>query len=243
VKFVPLALTPLFLVAGWRAARDRKRFAWQAGALLALAGVVLYVPYFTPGQTWEELALRPFRQSTLFTTSLPAMLSFWLEGQIAQDQAQNLARNLALAGWGLFALWQTWRLWRQPAVPPAVGFAFLVNGCYAVLLYFLLIACLWFQPWYLVWLLALAPLLGPSPHVGAVMLFSALVQLKYFIFGFAWLWRTPMDDILVPEAVTTALIFAPMLLVYGWLAGRRLRWRQVDQRQNTGNRKQDRGLK
>ena len=89
-----------------------------------------------------------------------------------------------------------------------------------MLLYFLLFACLWFQPWYLVWLLALAPLLGRSPHAAAVVAFSALVQVKYFIFDFAWFWRTPMDDILVPEVATTVLIFAPMLMVYVMLARR-----------------------
>ena len=223
VKFVPLALIPLYLVAGWRAAGDRWRFVWRAGALLALAGVVLYFPYYTPGQSWEELALRPFHQADLFTTSLPAVLSFRLEGFMAQDEAQRVARDLAMAGWAIFSVWQTWRLWREPAEQTAAaGLASLAGRSYAVLLYFLLFACLWFQPWYLVWLLALAPLLGPSPHAGAVMIFSLLVQVKYFIFDFAWYWQTPMEDILAPEVATTVLIFVPMLLVYArLLRGRR----------------------
>lgn len=221
VKFVPLALTPLFLVAGWRAARDRRQFLWGAGALLALAGVALYAPYYTPGQPWETLALRPFHQADLFTTSLPAVFSFWLEGFMTQTQAQSLARDAAMAGWAIFSIWQTWQFWRHPAKRTAPGsLASLAERSYAVLLYFLLFACLWFQPWYLVWLLALAPLLGPSPHAAAIMLFSALVQVKYFIFDFAWFWRTPMDDILAPEVATTVLIFVPMLLVYARLVRR-----------------------
>lgn len=221
VKFVPLALIPLFLVAGWRSARDRGRFLWGAGALLALSAAVLYRPYYTPGQPWELLALRPFHQADLFTTSLPAVLSFWLEGFLTQAQAQSLTRDVAMAGWGLFALWQTWRLWREPGEHTARGsLTSLAGRSYAVLLYFLLFACLWFQPWYLVWLLALAPLLGRSPHAAAIMAFSALVQVKYFIFDFAWFWRTPMDDILAPELATTVLIFVPMLVVYAMLVRR-----------------------
>lgn len=221
VKFVPLALTPLFLVAGWRSARDRGRFLAGAGALLALSAVALYFPYYQAGQPWEALATRPFHQSDLFTTSLPAVLSFWLEGFMAQANAQSLTRDVAMAGWAIFALWQTWRLWRDRAAATAGGsLAALAGRSYAVLLYFLLFACLWFQPWYLVWLLALAPLLGRSPHAWAVVAFSALVQVKYFIFDFAWFWRTPMDNILFPEVATTVLIFAPMLMVYVMLARR-----------------------
>jgi len=200
---------------------------------LGLAAVALYLPYYQPGGTWESLALRPFHQADLFTTSLPAMLSFWLEGFLEQPQAQNLARDAAMAGWGLFVLWQTWRLWRQPEAERAgSGLAALAGRSYAVLLYFLLFACLWFQPWYLVWLLALAPLLGRSPHAGAIILFSTLVQVKYFIFDFAWFWRTPMDDILTPEAATTALVFVPVLVVYALLARRRQA--TVSQRVATG---------
>lgn len=221
VKFVPLALTPLYLVAGWRVASDRRQFLWGAGALLALAGVVLYAPYYTPGQPWELLALRPFHQADLFTTSLPAVLSFWLEGLVTQAQAQSLARDAAMASWGIFSIWQTRQFWRHPAKRTAPGsLASLAERSYAVLLYFLLFACLWFQPWYLVWLLALAPLLGPSPQAGAVMVFSALAQVKYFIFDFAWFWRAPMDDILAPEMATTVLIFVPMLLLYARLVRR-----------------------
>jgi hypothetical protein len=220
VKFVSLALTPLYLVAGWRDARDKWRFVWRAGALCVLATVVLYAPYYTPGQAWEDLALRPFHQADLFTTSLPAVISFKLEDYMARDEAQRVARDLAMAGWAVFTIWQIWRLWRDPAGQGAAGIAPLARRSYLVLLYFLLFACLWFQPWYLVWLLALAPLLGPSPHAVAIVMFSALVQVKYFIFDFAWYWQTPIPDILAPEVATTVMIFAPMLLVYALLARR-----------------------
>jgi hypothetical protein len=220
VKFVSLPLTPLFLLAGWRAASDKWRFVWRAGALCALAGVVLYAPYYTPGQTWQELAVRPFHQTDLFTTSLPAVLSFKLEESMPRDEAQDVARDLALAGWAVFTVWQTCRLWRDPARQGGPGLASLMQRSYLVLLYFLLFACLWFQPWYLVWLLALAPLLGPSPHAGAIILFSALVQVKYFIFDFVWYWQTPIPTLLAPEVATTVLIFAPMLLVYALVARR-----------------------
>jgi hypothetical protein len=189
--------------------------------MLTVAGLVLYVPYYAPGQGWEQLALRPFHQADLFTTSLPAVFSFWMEGFRTQTEAQSLARDAAMAGWAIFTAWQTWRLWRDSAGRTGSGsLVSLAGRSYAVLLYFLLFACLWFQPWYLVWLLALAPLLGPSPHAAAVIVFSLLAQVKYFIFEFVWLWRTPMDDILVPEVATTVAIFVPILLVYAWLVRR-----------------------
>lgn len=237
LKFVSLALVPLYLVAAWREAcpegivprasprsgsGQAPRGAWGragflagAGGMVALATLALYLPYVVPGEEWQTLATRPFRQANLFTTSLPAVVTFLMEKAWDQQAVQSVVRQMAMGGWAVFTAWQTWRLARGPSGP-----AELAVRSYRVLLYFLLLACLWFQPWYLIWLLALAPLLGPGFEAAAVILFSVLVQSKYLIFDFVWFWRTPMDDIIVPEVATTLLIFGPMLGMYAWRAWR-----------------------
>ena len=217
VKFVSLPLIPVFLIAGWRGTASRCRFVLGAAALLLAAAAALYVPYMAEGDTLESLALRPFRQADLFTTSIPALISFVMEKHWEQPAVQSLVRRAAMGGWALYVAWETWRLWRrrpgETGRSPAGAFA---AAGYRILLYFLLFACLWFQPWYLVWLLALAPLLGPGADAGILIVFSALVQVKYFIFDFAWAWETRMVDILAPEAATTVLIFGPMLALLAW---------------------------
>ena len=191
VKFVSLPLVPVYLIVGWRGAVNRSRFVAGAGVLLLAAGVALYLPYYVEGDTLETLVLRPFRQADLFTTSIPALISFLMEKDWEQEVVQSLVRRVAMGGWVAYAVWETWRLWRrQPAVAagrPDGGFA---AASYRILLYFLLFACLWFQPWYLIWLLALAPLLGPGADAGILIAFSGLVQVKYFIFDFVWFWRS-----------------------------------------------------
>ena len=170
--------------------------------MLVAAGVALYLPYYVEGDTLETLVLRPFRQADLFTTSIPALISFLMEKNWEQEAVQSLVRRVAMGGWVAYAVWQTWRTLARDKGRRWLGGRggrFPARSVYRILLYFLLFACLWFQPWYLIWLLALAPLLGPGADAGILIAFSALVQVKYFIFDFAWFWEWPMVDILVPE--------------------------------------------
>jgi hypothetical protein len=111
----------------------------------------------------------------------------------------------------------------SPATPgaatsSALGMAWV---SYRVLWFFLLFACLWFQPWYVVWLVALAPLLGSGRQVAMVILFSAVVHVKYLVFEFAWYWLDPRDVPLIPEVAATLLVFCPLLLCWVW---QRWRW-------------------
>ncbi len=218
VKFVPLVLAPMYLIAGWRTARGRWQYALGAVGLATVAALALYLPYRLPDDILSDLVMRPFRQADLFTTSLPAVVNFVLEGRGDVPEPNALVRRVALGGWAMYAAWETVRLWRRSRQWPkgrgeasAAAPADVAAGSYRTLLYFLLFACLWFQPWYIIWLLALAPLLGPGRHVLTVTAFSVLAQIKYFVFDFAWFWRTPMDDLLVPEVVTTILVFGPLL--------------------------------
>ena len=121
VKFVPLALTPLFLVAGWRSARDRRAIPGGSGRA-AGAGGGGAVPALLPGRDSPGRRWR-CGPSTRRTCSPPpcrrCSASGWKGSWLRQ--AQSLARDVAMAGWAIFALWQTWRLWRDRAAATAGG--------------------------------------------------------------------------------------------------------------------------
>ena len=68
--------------------------------------------------------------------------------------AGKLARNVALALLFVYTLYQAWNVrgeWQD-----------LVRASYNVVLFYLLFLCLWFQPWYVMWLAPLAALLPPG---------------------------------------------------------------------------------
>jgi len=202
VKYITLPLVPLYLLATWRQGRNG-RFLWGAAGLLALAAIALYAPYYVPGQPLARWLMLPFRQADLFTTSLPAMAAFLLERVMEPLQARALIRGVALAGWGGFTLVQAWRLWQGTADFSAIA--------HRVIWYYLVFACLWFQPWYAVWLVATGPLLGSPLEATSTIFFAALVHVKYLIYDFIWFWRQPPYEAIVPETATTILIFGPML--------------------------------
>ena len=226
VKFVSLPLVPAYLIVGWRGAVNRGRFVAGAGVLLMAAGGGALPPVLRGGRHPGDPGRAALPAGRSVHHQHPGADQLSLEKDWEQEAVQSLVRRVAMGGWVAYAVWETWRLWRRqaggaarrprrPALPPS---------SYRILLYFLLFACLWFQPWYLIWLLALAPLLGPGADAGILIAFSALVQVKYFIFDFVWFWEFPMVDILVPEAATTVLIFvsdvgAPGMEVLGVAAG------------------------
>ena len=68
----------------------------------------------------------------------------------------------ALIVTGLFALWQGWRAFRDRS---PYSFA---QASFNILAFYLLATCLWWQQWYVVWLIGLAPVLAS----GAAQLFA-----------------------------------------------------------------------
>ena len=77
----------------------------------------------------------------------------------------------------LFALWQGYRAWRAGSWQ---GF---IKASSTVLTFYLLLTCLWFQQWYPIWLIGLAPLLKPGPARRLALIFGFSALSKQLIFG------------------------------------------------------------
>jgi hypothetical protein len=186
VKFIPALLLP---AAGWVAWRnlsspqDRLRFVILTATLSAALVMVAYWPF------WQGLdVLNLPQRSQQFTASLPAMVYHGLARP--WWGLQTAARLVSLTAAGatlLFALGQA--RWIDPA-PAWLGFS---RAALKTLMFYLLLTCLWFQEWYVIWPLSLAAVLPAGPMVYLTLAFGGYVlPAKHFIFGPLFFWLQPL---------------------------------------------------
>ncbi len=210
IKVAALVVLPILLVAGWRSVESRLRFTLLAVALCALAAAVLYAPLWRGPDTLGGLAL----QNERFTTSAAAIVKLALEARWGAASAEAWTRGLFAC---LFAVAYLLLLRRTPSEPAALPRH--VFGALAVLL---VVGTLWFQPWYVLWPLALAPLAGTRQRRVAIV-WSAGALALYIVFDFVWVWYADVlnrVNELVINLAATAVWLAPIALVYGWYAWR-----------------------
>ena len=232
VKFLALMFGPLLLCAALRRLPD-----WRArlrlvllGGLACVAEVVLaYAPFWVGWGTLRNFGDR----GALFTSSwlaaiqapiasdavhallpgrdLLALVSF---GQPSEAVSQAIAVSIGLGLLAFGVLWSSWRAWRAPEDVAAHALW--------LLLWFLFLCNPWFQPWYLLWalaLLAIQPWRGRL--VGAVGLFCATAMLSYLSGEFLLPLLGWKDSSAEWNALTSAMIYGPPLLVLlpGWRLG------------------------
>ncbi|MFL5803906.1 MAG: hypothetical protein ACJ8CR_19455, partial [Roseiflexaceae bacterium] len=212
VKFLSLFLGPVLLGAALR-----RLPSWRARAGLVLLGglaclvfaVLAYAPFWAGPATFRNVGDRV----ALYTASWLAVLRAGLAAHgvdkpIAQQIATSIGLALLLAGMA----WAAWRAWQAPRAVAAHALW--------LLLWFLFLCNPWFQPWYLVWPLALAALQPWRVRMlVAVGLLCCTAILGCYV---AWSFLRPQLGWDVESARWNALlcvlIYAPPLLV---LAGGR----------------------
>jgi hypothetical protein len=204
IKFIPLLLLP---VAGLIALRQLSGPPARIKFLVVtiLSGLLLvglaYGPFW-----YGPAAVSLERRANLFTCSLPAAVNAWL----------YLAWGVADAGWiigwaaagltGLFALWQSWRTWRDHS------WLNFTQASYNILMFYLLLTCLWFQQWYTLWPLALAALLPPGHAPRLAVLFGFAAMSKHLVAGPLLFWAQPR-----PPRPVLELRFGPVVMLIPWL--------------------------
>ena len=173
IKYFALIFSPLMLTAALRRLptwRARVQFVAISVTICALLVALAYAPFWVGMGTLRNFGDR----GTLFYASWLAALQAGLHesGWLAKDVAQRAVASLATALLGLGVAWSAWRGWREPER--------VVAHATWLLLWFLLVANPWFQPWYLLWALALAALQPDRPRlVMAVIVFCATAMLSY----------------------------------------------------------------
>jgi len=211
VKFVPGFLLPAALVyslcrlPGWRA---RLQFLGRTSLACGLLAAAVVGPFWRGG---DMFATR--QRLSMLTSSLPA----WAEALLQPRLGAALAEQWV----GRVTLWLTaaavaatvifvWRRTRRLSAADAPWLPVAQAGT-AFLLFYLLVAVLWFQGWYALWPLSLAVLL---PEGG--LLTSALVL------SVAGIWKPLyLDDLLNRTRLTPRLVqeawLGPMVLGANWL--------------------------
>ena len=151
VKFVPVLLIPVALAIALRELPDLRRrivFLVQTAAGAILIGVVAYSPFW-----YGPEAVTVVNRTRLFTSSIPAVIYYTLRDRLGVDEAASLVAAGALVVTLLFVIWQAYLALRGG------GWQRFTQSSFNILAFYLLVTCLWFQQWYTVWLIGLAPLL------------------------------------------------------------------------------------
>jgi hypothetical protein len=218
IKFITVLAWPLVLVLAWRAETSWRR---RVVMTVVLAGVstalvlAAYAPFFASGA--DLLGIQ--RRQGMFTSSLPAVLQAQLETPLGVETSQTLTSGLALGLMLGVVAWRALAVWRARDA----AWVALVRGTSMILLVYLLVACPWFQSWYVIWILPLGALL-PEGHLGRLIVLTS----------YAAVWKSAIfDGLLMPPGAElpprlwreTVLGPATLGLAWGyaaWLALRRL---------------------
>lgn len=236
IKFPALMFGPLLLAAALRRLpswRARLQLVGLGGLACAALVVLSYAPFWVGWATLRNFSDR----GTLFTNSWLAVLQADLTlAEVKQlvpaktllalvvpaEESQPLAVGIGLGLLAFGVIWATGRSWYRPEA--------IARHALWLLLWFLFLCNPWFQPWYLLWALAL---LAIQPwRVGAarvVGVFCGTAMLSYLggVFLLPLLgWNVDGAEW---NALTSAVIYLPPLLALLW--GRRLTlaqgWRWV----------------
>lgn len=188
-KFITLLVLPGYLLYAWRAtpaaagrrfSRERALVWARIGAVWLAAFIILWAPFAAalrhPLFLFDSSAMSHYDNSLLqlvyvgllrvFAAILPAAEST----AIANELVKLVGRVAFLVIW----LALTWR---------SRDLASWVRGAFWVLFAYLILATPWFWPWYVTWLVALAPLVGGRRATAATLTFSASVLVMYVTWG------------------------------------------------------------
>lgn len=181
IKVGSAFLVPVFFLAAlWALPSWRRRgsFLISGGAVAAGVVVLLYLPFWEGSQI-----LTVGRRFGMFTSSFPTLLMLVLRWRLPQESAKAIASSLAAAVFAAFYVWQLLKL--------RGNLESLLRTSYALTLFFLLFICLWFQPWYIIWVMALAVLLSEGA-VRQSVLFTYGGHWAYVVYHFVWFWYVPI---------------------------------------------------
>jgi len=204
IKFPAIFAAPVVGVAalrrlpGWTA-----RLRWIAASTIAVGALVLaaYLPLAEGANPFANVMSR----GDLFTTSFATIMMLALQSRLPAEQAQLIARTGMMGLFGLLLLWIALRRRGDDAG--------LAHGLYGAFLSLLVLATLWFQPWYVAWIIVLAPL-ARSASKRVTVIFAASVLAIYFIYDFVLWWdpnRWTPDGGLMLNVLTVSLVFVPPL--------------------------------
>jgi len=223
-KLLAVALGPVMLYGLLRGGRPlrAKLIAVGGGGLMSLGlAVALYAPFWGGLDTLYFLS-----RGNWFTASIPTMLREFLRQWLAYEDAGRFAATLVALGYALFTAFRLWLLWREERRPDAnpSDWQPWLRAAYDLTFVYLTFATLWWQPWYLVWLVALAALLPNRVVHERVLLFCYGATLNYLVFKYIWPTFQPMTYTTIMGLSVVMIFGLPLLhlaLTIEWPRGLR----------------------
>jgi alpha-1,6-mannosyltransferase len=207
IKFVPAIVLPFFLLYLIRQETTwRRRVTVAAGNLLLAAGlgVALMAPVW-PG--WDRWAVRDLGSGAGKSpfALLVLILRPWLTTNLAFDVSRYLLG-------GLFVLIYLWLAWRALSGPPHLT-PVVLTPAFGIFLWYLVLPNQQFHAWYLLWPLALAVLLIPSPALPTMIAFGLAAWLSIPLYETLRVWWWNFLNPLVIHAIAIPFVFGLPLLV------------------------------
>ncbi|MCL5960358.1 MAG: hypothetical protein M1358_13790 [Chloroflexi bacterium] len=212
LKYITVALLPLFLATmARRIPGTLSRIKFLFLCLLTSGGItaLFYLPFWSGLET-----LSVDRRENMFTASLPTLVLTYLLPEIGDGTTQQLISRVAATTLAVFVAVQVWRSRRETSSTIRLSFE--------VLFFYLVFVCLWFQPWYLMWLIALAALLPSMDIAHRTVIFCYTAALTYFVFVFHWAWNAQDLDwfAIQRHAVVTIYLLPIAYTAYSLLSNR-----------------------
>lgn len=198
IKFLPVLLVPAVFWIAWQNLESlsaRLMYLVRTGAIGLITVIAAYYPL------WDGYAsLSIGRRMNMFATSIPAAIYHNLKITLGADESARLISLVAFGLLTIFVLFQSSRI-----KPSSHDF---LQVTFNILVFYLLFTCLWFQQWYGVWLVCLAPFIPPKSR-DIALVFSFWVISKQLVFSpiyVSTLYRHPETyPILEPRYVLTVL--------------------------------------
>ncbi len=207
MSWVSLILVPVFVVAALRAG-GRRRWPEVFGGLAVGFGLaaLLHAPFYAGLGT--VLGSVPYIGAA-FTTSIATVVRDVLLRLMDPTSAETGARLTAYAVFGLLYLRELTRI--------RAGFDSLAYACFQAFFLYLLVGTLWFQPWYVIWLVGIGALLVGTPVAERTMLLTFTAMLIHLITGFGWRlgW---FGNLSLLHLTAVGLVFAAPVVL--WLSER-----------------------
>ncbi|HUE76227.1 MAG TPA: hypothetical protein VMP10_05300 [Chloroflexota bacterium] len=187
----------------------RRRLAFAITTVLESAAVVVlsYAPFWAPDV--DVLTLE--RRESMFTASFASVLRLRFAETIGDSAAQDQVRLAVAVVFGIIAV--------ALIAFRGGGGRGLLSTAYGLLFAYVCIAAIWFQPWYIVWLVALAAIVPSSGIWLVTLVFTASVQWNYIIFDYLWIWWGSYPGDRYIQTLAAAVNFLPPVAVGAvWLA-------------------------